>query len=494
VFKLNSSFLDHRYSCSSPYLAQLLTAYLPESLAREPQALAPLVRVAPPMVVLGEGVLSGALLAAAAGRGGRAAPALGVGLALLLHLGIALTPPPNNIGAFSVLMAVRLAAFVPPEALVHALRTPRHATEAAGAAALVLVAAAIARAAARATDGGGEGSAAAAGEAGQMSIMFVHGVDWSVPTFVLLAGVVLRGMALDGAGMALDGAGIAAAVDAVPPATTASAKSATAATAATADAAADEARRAFRRIVTPVLVGIAFAHAFIGPILGVQDLGGSIMYSNLRVLGGSNHLLLPTNLLGLSGPLVRVEACTSPTLNALYPGDFSSVFAPRATALLRAANHSGRQFNFAMGRVLGAWALPPPSDADPFVRYTVPAVQLRRMLAEAREAAEAFELEYTVLDGDAGDEEWRAASTGVRRVLLREDPRRKLSACTVTSDVASFSVVGTARHDEACAADELARMPALRPRVRVRVSLTLHRANPNPNPNPSPNPNPRRAS
>jgi len=441
------------------------------------------------MVVLGEGVLSGALLAAAAGRGGRAAAALGVGLALLLHLGIALTPPPNNIGAFSVLMAVRLAAFVPPAALVHALRPPRCATEAAGVAALVLVAAAMARAAARATDGGGEGSAAAAGEAGQMSIMFVHGVDWSVPTFVLLAGVVLRGMALDGAGMA------AAFEAAVPTATKASAKSATAATAATTDTtntAADDASRAFGRIVAPALVGIAFAHAFIGPILGVQNLGGSIMYSNLRVLGGSNHLLLPTNLLGLSGPLVRVEACTSPTLNALYPGDFSAVFAPRATALLRAANHSGRQFNFAMGRVLGAWALPPPSDADPFVRYTVPALQLRRMLAEAREAAEAFELEYTVLDGDAGDEAWRASSTGVRRVRLREDPRRKLSACAV----AASSVAGTARHDEACAPDELARMPALRPRVRVRVSLTLGGANPNPNfnPNLSPNPNPRRAS
>lgn len=79
------------------------------------------------------------------------------------------------------------------------------------------------------------------------------------------------------------------------------------------------------------------------------------------------------------------QACTSPTLNALYPGEFSSVFAPRATALLRAAGHSGRQFNFAMGRVLGAWALPPPpSDTGmrDFVRYTVPALQLRRMLAE----------------------------------------------------------------------------------------------------------------
>ena len=194
VFKLNSSFLDHRYSCASPYLAQLLAAYLPEALAA-PHALAPLVRVAPAMVVLGEGALSAALLTAAAGRGGRIAPAAGVGLAMLLHLGIALTPPPNNIGAFSVLMAVRLSAFVPPDALVHALRLPRRTAEAAGVATLVMIAALAARAAAVATGGGGAGSAAAAGEAGQMSIMFARGVDWSVPTFVLVAGVVLRGVA-----------------------------------------------------------------------------------------------------------------------------------------------------------------------------------------------------------------------------------------------------------------------------------------------------------
>ena len=297
-----------------------------------------------------------------------------------------------------------------------------------------MTAAVAARAAAGATDGGGVGSAAAAGEAGQMSIMFSHGVDWSVPTFVLLGGVVLRGIAASFA------------------ATTASATAAIGASSGT-----------FGRFVAPALVGIAFAHAFAGPILGVQNLGGSIMYSNLRVLGGSNHLLLPTNLLGLSGRLVRVEACTSPTLNALYPGDFSSVFAPRATAVLRAANHSGRQFNFAMGRVLGAWALPPPSGVDAFVRYTVPALQLRRMLAEAREAAEPFELEYTVLDGDGGDEAWRASSAGQRRVRLREDPRRKLSACVVASSSAVEHLVGATRYNEACAPDELARMPALRP-------------------------------
>ena len=45
------------------------------------------------------------------------------------------------------------------------------------------------------------------------------------------------------------------------------------------------------------------------------------MYSNLRVVGGSNHLLLPTNLLRLTGAVVRVEACSSAAVNALYPGD-----------------------------------------------------------------------------------------------------------------------------------------------------------------------------
>jgi hypothetical protein len=244
--------------------------------------------------------------------------------------------------------------------------------------------------------------------------------------------------------------------------------------------------------VAPLLVGLAFAHAFAGPILGVQNLGGSIMYSNLRVLGGSNHLLLPTDLLRLTGELVRVEACTSPTLNALYPGEFSSVFAPRASALLRAANHSGRQFNFAMGRVLGAWALPPSSGVDgaAFVRYTVPALQLRRMLAAARDAEERFEIVYTVLDGGGGDEAWRASSAGVRRVRVREGLREGLreeyehvtpwvggrgadapralaegrrSECVVATATASAGGPGLFLEGKACAPDELARMPALRP-------------------------------
>ena len=52
---------------------------------------------------------------------------------------------------------------------------------------------------------------------------------------------------------------------------------------------------------------------------------------------------------------------------------------PCGTARYESAAHSGRQFNFAMGRVLGAWALPAPPPVTrqaPFVRYTVPALEM----------------------------------------------------------------------------------------------------------------------
>ena len=81
--------------------------------------------------------------------------------------------------------------------------------------------------------------------------------------------------------------------------------------------------------------------------------------------------------------------------------EISSVITPRATQVLTTANHSGRQFNFAMGRVLGSWALPPPPRASRFgfTKFTVPALEVRRMLAEARAAGQAFQIEYTILDG-----------------------------------------------------------------------------------------------
>lgn len=289
LFKLNTSFLDHRYSCASPYAAQLLAAYVPAAFAT-PAELAPFVRLAPSLVLIGELVLGAALILAAAGRGGQFAAPLGVSLALALHFGIAMTPPPNNIGAFSVIMACRLAFYVPPQSLAQAVRVPTNIAESVGAAATLAVAAVATSVARAATADGGSGSSASSGAAGQMSIMFFAGIDWSVPTFVLMAAVVLRGSAI--------------ACCSQPALAKATVRS-----------------KFFVKTVGSLMVSIAFFHSFIGPPTGLQDLGASNMYSNLRTLGGSNHLLLPMNLLRMSGSVVRIENCTSPTLNSLYPGE-----------------------------------------------------------------------------------------------------------------------------------------------------------------------------
>ena len=423
LFKFNTSFLDHRYSCASPYVAQLLTAYLPQALAT-PASLEPFLIVAPAHVLVGELLLSFALLRAAAGRGGGAAALFGVSLALLLHLGIALTPPPNNIGAFSVIMACRLAHFAHPHALARALRPRTTAAGHVGTAATLAIAAVATAATSAATAG-----SAADGAAGQMSIMFFAGVDWSVPTFVLMAAVVLRAVA-------------------------------------TPVAQHEHERRldeklssaVFAKVLGPAMLLVAFVHSFVGPPSGLQDLGGSNMYSNLRTLGGGNHYFLPTNLLRLSGGVVRVEACNSTSLNALYPGEISSAFHPRAAEALKASGHSGRQWNWGMGRVLGAWALPPPPPGAPFVRYTVPSLQLRRMLEEVRASGEAFALEYTELDGAFGDEQWRIGSAGARRVRVSSE-----RGCVVLSEEGA----------PPCGDDALANRP-LRPWERALGAWSPH--------------------
>ena len=85
------------------------------------------------------------------------------------------------------------------------------------------------------------------------------------------------------------------------------------------------------------------------------------MYSNLRVVGGSNHLLLPTNLLRLTGAVVRVEACSSAAVNALYPGDsFLSALTPPGKRELRARDKTAADRRLLL-RLLAARRRPPAS-------------------------------------------------------------------------------------------------------------------------------------
>ena len=86
----------------------------------------------------------------------------------------------------------------------------------------------------------------------------------------------------------------------------------------------------------------------------------------------------------------------------------------------------------------------------PFPTYTIPAYQLRRMLADARALNESFQLTYERLPGLVGDEAWRRhaiAST----VVLAEDGKKGTKHCK-TRAAGSFLW-------SACAADEIALLP-----------------------------------
>jgi hypothetical protein len=169
----------------------------------------------------------------------------------------------------------------------------------------------------------------------------------------------------------------------------------------------DPKRRGNKRM--RLLVGATCLYVAL-PILGLQDIGAPTMFGNLKVHGGSNHLLLPTGLLqqwfattttALGGGVVRIEHTDSLFLQQLYPGEF-----PLDAALvegLQNAGHVGREFGPKARRILGAEIRSRMPVVNPLVPYTIPFLELRRML---QEAPRPFSISYTYL-GIQGDERWR---------------------------------------------------------------------------------------
>ena len=89
---------------------------------------------------------------------------------------------------------------------------------------------------------------------------------------------------------------------------------------------------------------------------------------------------------------------------------------------------------------------------EPFTKYTMPALELRRFLHELRRAGEAFELTYTRPDA-AEDARLRPSTATGTTVRLREDGSGGRS-CTVLGGGALASLLGSP-----CAPDELALLP-----------------------------------
>ena len=448
VWKLNDGFLAAETSCAGLF-SLLLLDHLPASLDPLVERVAPLVNRASPAAVLGmEGAVAVGLLLDPR--------RCGVLAVLMLHVAIGLEPPPNNIACFGVATCARLYLLA-PRATHAALRDclpwwwrrrrddeeaqrPMGTAAAAAAVACAAVVSALTH---------------AQHEVGAR-------LDLPVPLLVWMGCVYVRALCVH-----------AWADD---------------------EAVGNEPRLRFSLRATwggRALAWAAAIYSFALPMLGA-DMGTPNMFSNLRMHGGSNHLLLPTGLLhrllhdeasapswlsplldvrtAFSGGIVRVESTDLRSLNAMYPGDVSGGFSGRALRRIAAAGRPPWLFVPMAGRTAGIDPGPPfspkPSPLGQNVPYTLRALELRRILAEARAAGEAFTLSYSHLPGAEGDEAWRRdARANDRLVVLLEDGRGG-RVCTYRPakrgwlDARAAAVM---RRHVPCAADELAMLPAPTP-------------------------------
>lgn len=130
---------------------------------------------------------------------------------------------------------------------------------------------------------------------------------------------------------------------------------------------------------------------------------------------GSNHYLLPTALLqrawldapassAFAGGVVRVEA----TDLSWVGNTFAEHMGERTQRLIREVAGVPAAYVWAAKSMSTPRARPPPH----FLRHTLSALGLRRLLATAALQGDRFHLRYTRLHGATGDEAWRVNSTG----------------------------------------------------------------------------------
>jgi len=196
-----------------------------------------------------------------------------------------------------------------------------------------------------------------------------------------------------------------------------------------------------------------------------MDISATSPFSQIRAHGGSNHLFMPMAT-SHEGGIVRVTYSTNSYLNRMYPGETSELLPPRSVELLEGAGHAAIQFMPTVMIVLGQRfrdSLP-----HPFSPYTVPALELRRVLAEARAASsEPFVIEYDRLPGTVGDERWRQEA--VESTVRLSDNGRGGRSCRIRAAGAYFW--------KACADDEPGLLPAPSgwlAKIRIFFPLPVH--------------------
>jgi len=170
----------------------------------------------------------------------------------------------------------------------------------------------------------------------------------------------------------------------------------------------------------PRLTLLALLYAFVLPILGLQEKAGCLMFSMLRLHGGSNHYMLPTSLLqralidahpssAFAGGVVRVEGTDLDWVG----NTFAEHMGNRTLRLIREVARVPAQYVWAAKSTSVARNVPPPR----FVRHTVSALGLRRLLATASRQQDTFWLRYSRLHGAVGDEAWRTSSEGTSFIV-----------------------------------------------------------------------------
>lgn len=437
TWKINTSFLSPRTSCASILFVQLLHAYYPfSSNGVVPTSLTRWVVVAAPWITLIVEGSVGVWLALP-----RYYKLLGLGLGLLLHFLIALTPPPNNAGGFSVLLATRYFLWIPQDA-TEALEDPQVLAMATSLA--ILMAGVLY---------GGEASSMY----GEGSQVHTHYLDVCIPFYTFQTVILGRAILLAARRME-------------------STESDDPATKPVAPRMKDVRLRLLRRC----FIGLAYLYSFGFLLLGIQDMQNVHMYANLRVHGRSNHLFLPTGLLfrwfenttstwfPFGGGIVRVDSTNSSFVQFLYPHEVTHVLSDPVQKQLREAGHVAREFFPLKARVFGGRALPgAPEQAN--VRYTVPALELRRLIGEARDHAAregvGFSLHYARLSSRNVDSETSLTHPPWRRVRLLVDRNGDIVECK-SSTAHHHDDNDDDEYENACAEDELAYLPPLSAYVR----------------------------
>mmetsp|Transcript_14140 Transcript_14140/g.42766 ORF Transcript_14140/g.42766 Transcript_14140/m.42766 type:complete len:569 (-) Transcript_14140:359-2065(-) len=224
-------------------------------------------------------------------------------------------------------------------------------------------------------------------------------------------------------------------------------------------------------------VVVAFTYGFLAPIFGVMAMASSTMYGNVKQFGGAtNHLLVPTGLVqdlfadatptpndwvldAFAGGVVRVDRYNSTQFyDQLDGADISPDQPVHARAILAATGSSGKYYEFYAKRNYydrhddhqgtALVKFDDLADETKRVAFALPAYELRRLLALARNREVDYFVEYTRLPSSLHTlTEWRDYKAPAR---VRFDVHDGVHSCVLLKDDDGDAVLGP------CASDELA--------------------------------------